>query len=157
MARCYTFILLEISRRTRWRCLKCVIVYLVQVIHPFVMYCVYGESGSSLLIESTYSMIQLITNAELSWTGCTFKQFKYHHRFCVWFFYTVCVILMTTLYNSNYVPNHGLSSIYVGGAVIHVFNCNDLSVLWQSWCKNYVSLPVAEAGEGFIKWADQRV
>ena len=28
------------------------IVYLAQDIPPFVMYCVYGESGSSLLIES---------------------------------------------------------------------------------------------------------
>ena len=33
------------------------IVYLVQDIPPFVMHCVYGESGSSLLIESTDSMI----------------------------------------------------------------------------------------------------
>ena len=37
--------------------LKCVIVYLARDIPPFVMYCVYGESGSSLLIESTDSMI----------------------------------------------------------------------------------------------------
>ena len=48
-----TLILLEISRGTRWWCLKCVIVYLARDIPPFVMYCVYGESGSSLLIEST--------------------------------------------------------------------------------------------------------
>ena len=33
------------------------IVYLTQDIPPFVMYCIYGESGSSLLIESTDSMI----------------------------------------------------------------------------------------------------
>ena len=33
------------------------IVYLARDIPPFVMYCVYGESGSSLLIESTDSMI----------------------------------------------------------------------------------------------------
>ena len=52
-----TLILLEISRRTRWSCLKCVIVYLARDIPPFVMYCVNGESGSSLLIESTDSMI----------------------------------------------------------------------------------------------------
>ena len=51
--RCYTLILLEMSCRTRWWCLKCVIVYLARDIPPFVMYCVYGESGSSLLIEST--------------------------------------------------------------------------------------------------------
>ena len=50
-------ILLEISRRTRWWCLKCVIVYLARDIPPFEMYCVYGESGSSLFIESTDSMI----------------------------------------------------------------------------------------------------
>ena len=33
------------------------IVYLARDIPAFVMYCVNGESGSSLLIESTYSMI----------------------------------------------------------------------------------------------------
>ena len=33
------------------------IVYLAQDIPPFAMYCVYGESGSSLLIESTNSVI----------------------------------------------------------------------------------------------------
>ena len=33
------------------------IVYLVRDIPAFVMYCVNGESGSSLLIESTDSMI----------------------------------------------------------------------------------------------------
>ena len=38
--------------------LKCVIVYLARDISAFVMYCVNGESGSSLLIESTDSMIQ---------------------------------------------------------------------------------------------------
>ena len=33
------------------------IVYLARDISAFVMYCVNGESGSSLLIESTDSMI----------------------------------------------------------------------------------------------------
>ena len=33
------------------------IVYLAQDISAFVMYCIYGEFGSSLLIESTNSMI----------------------------------------------------------------------------------------------------
>ena len=49
----------SISHRTRWWCLKCVIVYLVVArdIPAFVMYCVYGASRSSLLIESTDSMI----------------------------------------------------------------------------------------------------
>ena len=51
------FILLEISRKTRWWCLKCVIVYLARDIPPFVMYCVNGKPRSSLLIESTDSMI----------------------------------------------------------------------------------------------------
>ena len=37
--------------------LKSVIVYLARDIPAFVMYCVNGESGSSLLIESTDSMI----------------------------------------------------------------------------------------------------
>ena len=49
-------ILLEISRRTRWWCLKCVIVYLARDIRLFVMYCVNGKPHSSLLIESTDSM-----------------------------------------------------------------------------------------------------
>ena len=56
--------LLEISRRTRWWCLKCVIVYLARDIRPFVMYCVNGKPRSSLLIESTDSMIIL------QWTYC---------------------------------------------------------------------------------------
>ena len=34
------YTLLEISRRIRWWCLKCVIVYLARDIPPFVMYCV---------------------------------------------------------------------------------------------------------------------
>ena len=36
------------------------VVYLVQDIPAFVMYCVYGESRSSLLIESTDSMIYIV-------------------------------------------------------------------------------------------------
>ena len=36
------------------------IVYLARDIPAFVMYCVNGESGSSLLIESTDSMIYII-------------------------------------------------------------------------------------------------
>ena len=35
------------------------IVYLAQDIPPFVTYCVYGKSGSSLLIESTDSMTEV--------------------------------------------------------------------------------------------------
>ena len=37
--------------------LKCVIVYLARDILPFVMYCVNGKPCSSLLIESTNSMV----------------------------------------------------------------------------------------------------
>ena len=37
--------------------LKCVIVYLARDILPFVMYCVNGKPRSSLLIESTDSVI----------------------------------------------------------------------------------------------------
>ena len=40
-----------------WWCLKCVIVYLARDIPLFVMYCVNGKPRSSLLIESTDSMI----------------------------------------------------------------------------------------------------
>ena len=58
-SRCYTLIPLEISHRTRWRCLKFGLVYLARVISAFVMHCIYGESRSSLLIESTYSMIHM--------------------------------------------------------------------------------------------------
>ena len=35
-------------------------VYLARDITPFVMYCIYGESSSSLLIQSTNSMIIII-------------------------------------------------------------------------------------------------
>ena len=48
---------MEISCRTQRWCLKCVTVYLARDIPNFVMYYNYGESGSSLLIESTDSMI----------------------------------------------------------------------------------------------------
>ena len=49
MAVIHSFILLEISRRTRWWCLKCVTVYSARDIRPFVMYCVSGKPRSSLL------------------------------------------------------------------------------------------------------------
>ena len=42
---------------------KCVIVYPARDIRPFVMYCVNGKPRSSLLIESTDSMILI-----LQWT-----------------------------------------------------------------------------------------
>ena len=42
------------------RVYKCVIMYLARDIPAFVMYCVYGASCSSLLIESTDSMILYI-------------------------------------------------------------------------------------------------
>ena len=45
------------NQPTRWWCLKCTIVYLARNIPTFVMYCIYGTSRSSLLIESTDSMI----------------------------------------------------------------------------------------------------
>ena len=48
---------MEISHRGRWWCLKCVIVYLARDIPAFVMYCVNGASRTSLVIESTNSMI----------------------------------------------------------------------------------------------------
>ena len=38
------------------------IVYLARDIPTFVMYCIYGESGSSLLVESTDLMIVLRFN-----------------------------------------------------------------------------------------------
>ena len=56
MAMLYTHPI-ENSRRTRWWCLKCVKVYPPRDIRPFVMYCVNGKPRSSLLIESTDSMI----------------------------------------------------------------------------------------------------
>ena len=46
----------QISRRTRWCCLKCVIVYLARDIPSFVKYCIYGESGLSLLTEYANSI-----------------------------------------------------------------------------------------------------
>ena len=47
---------LEISHRTRWWCLKLMIVYLARDIPAFVMYCVNGAFCSSLLMESTDSL-----------------------------------------------------------------------------------------------------
>ena len=58
--RCIALIRLEISRKTRWWYLKTVIVYVARDITAFVMYCINAESGSSLLIESTDSMIWCI-------------------------------------------------------------------------------------------------
>ena len=45
-----------ISRGVHVNARKGVIVYLARDISVFAMYCVFGESGSSLLIESTESM-----------------------------------------------------------------------------------------------------
>ena len=55
MSRLYAILLLEISHRTQWWCLKCMIMYLARDIPAFAMYCIYGESDSSLLIQSTDS------------------------------------------------------------------------------------------------------
>ena len=44
---------LQISCRTLWWCLKCVIGFLTRDIPVCVMYCVYETSHSSLLIQST--------------------------------------------------------------------------------------------------------
>ena len=52
-----TLILLEISRGTRWWCLKCVIVYLARDIPAFVMYCVKGESVMIIDYHSNKSII----------------------------------------------------------------------------------------------------
>ena len=41
------------------------IVYLARDIPVFVMYCIYGESGSSLLIDSTDSMMVAPEHSEL--------------------------------------------------------------------------------------------
>ena len=41
------------------------IVYLARVIPAFVMYCVYGASRSSLLIESTDSMIFYVVSNQI--------------------------------------------------------------------------------------------
>ena len=46
------------------------IVYLVRDIPAFVMYCVNGESGSSLLIESTDSMIERGLGLDLPGVQC---------------------------------------------------------------------------------------
>ena len=71
-------------------------MYLARDIPPFVMYCVNGKPRSSLLIESTDSIIesvdsiskdergfpltQYITNGGISRGGYTFTHFKHHHR-----------------------------------------------------------------------------
>ena len=45
---------------------KCVIVYLARDIPAFIMYCVNGASRSSLLIESTDSMIRVMRIPHIS-------------------------------------------------------------------------------------------
>ena len=55
---CAIMAMLYTHRRTGWWCLKRVIVYLARDILSFVMYYVNGKSRSSLLIQSTDSMIR---------------------------------------------------------------------------------------------------
>ena len=55
MAMLYTDSIGNSCRTRLWR-LKCVIVYLTRDIPAFVMYCVYGESGSSLLDKVIYNI-----------------------------------------------------------------------------------------------------
>ena len=56
----------------------CDSVYLVRDIPVFVMYCVYGASYSSLLIEFTDSMIVRGSKEECL-TGALFATFSLHH------------------------------------------------------------------------------
>ena len=65
MAILYTHSIGNQLYNTMVSCLKCVIVYLAGDIPAFIMYCVYGESGSSLLIESTDSMIIILLLANI--------------------------------------------------------------------------------------------
>ena len=46
------------------------IVYLARDVPAFVMYCINGESGSSLLVESTYSMIREEAHTNVRFTFC---------------------------------------------------------------------------------------
>ena len=68
--RCYTLLRLEISHRTRWWCLKCVIVYLARVIPAFVMYYVNGASCSSLYTNRVYRLYDILS---FSSSRCTAK------------------------------------------------------------------------------------
>ena len=95
---------MEISRRTRWWCLKCVIVYLTQDIPAFVMYCVDGESGSSLLIKSTDSMICKISCKYLE-CGVEHEESLLNCLKAVNYYMCIrllgCVALMHVLLNTN--------------------------------------------------------
>ena len=89
------------------------IVYLARDIPAFVMYCVNGESGSSLLIESTDSMIVIIYSVDsiVEMTQViaaiqykileylkpgirTFKHSKQHHHYLRVISYPVSLITM---------------------------------------------------------------
>ena len=53
---------------------KCVIVYLARDIPPFVMYCVYGESGSSLL-NRVYQLYDTVGPVVIAWLKYCFCHF----------------------------------------------------------------------------------
>ena len=76
------------------------IVYLAQDIPPFVMYCVYGESGSSLLIESTDSMMIL---------DC----FSFFDVFCSSIYIYICILASKSIvYYYNYSEVTTVTFIY---------------------------------------------
>ena len=66
-------------------CLKCLIVYLAGAIQAFVMYCFNGTSRSSLLIESTDSMICIYICDRIceNVTNCTFNNIALAAIFCM--------------------------------------------------------------------------
>ena len=64
------------------------IVYLARDIPAFVMYCVNGEPGSSLLIESTDSMIMNVLGTQ---------KFCYFHGSCPTAKILLAIIIIITL------------------------------------------------------------
>ena len=104
--RCYTFLLLEISRRTRCWYLKCVIVYLVRDICPFVMYCVNGKPRSSLLIESTDSMIYIRRILHSSTISVGLAQARPNYYSIIHLRIELYVILYNTSYIALYIAHN---------------------------------------------------
>ena len=110
-----------ISRRTRWWCLKCVKVYPPRDIRPFVMYCVNGKPRSSLLIESTDSMI----------SGCIYTSLAVFIYLWLYLYISGCIyISLAVVYRLYDIRLH----LYISGCVYI-----SLAVFIYFWLYLYIS------------------
>ena len=76
-------------------------MYLARDIPPFVMYCVYGESGSSLLIESVIESTDSMISQQ-GWVELTSEGLLGVHLQCMYCIErSVCCVYMKTLRSIN--------------------------------------------------------